>query len=425
MEKLLAGICCFLLLGFTGYCQSLYSDQGLGSLEHQGTPYNLRMGEIGIGTPSIWHVNTQNPANLVYNRFSTFQVGVEVESRNFTTEDINGSDVGGGLRFLGYAFPILPGKWSSPFGILPLSTVSFNTFTEGTIDGTEATLTTDERGEGGLTSLYWANGFAIKKKFFVGIRSNFTFGSIENQENKTITETFLVEDDEGEEQEVEVLVGNVTQILTKESYSDVNFQFGLGYNHQLSETKYLNFGMTYSPKSLLNGTADQELIRLDGGDNIENQEVSTFDVSQDLPQSFGYGMSYQKANHYIVGIDVEFQQWSDIQNSRSNFNDFFKVAVGAEWTPDWDNVNSYFSRAKYSIGFNRTRLPYIVNDQALTDFGINFGASFPVSSLSSLDLGFKWGQLGEATNGLVRENYFEIVLGATINDRWFIKRRYD
>jgi hypothetical protein len=42
-----------------------------------------------------------------------------------------------------------------------------------------------------------------------------------------------------------------------------------------------------------------------------------------------------------------------------------------------------------------------------------------------MDIGFKYGVRGTLDNELIRENYFQIVLGATINDRWFIKRRYD
>ena len=99
-----------------------------------------------------------------------------------------------------------------------------------------------------------------------------------------------------------------------------------------------------------------------------------------------------------MGVDLEVQQWSDVGTDADPFNNFSKLAAGISWVPDFDNVSSYFKRAKYSIGFNRTRLPYIVNDQALTDFGINFGASLPVSGFSSVDLGVKWGQLGFLSN---------------------------
>ncbi|MEM7296976.1 MAG: hypothetical protein AAF391_01785 [Bacteroidota bacterium] len=414
MKKALTGLACFLILCLTTTSQSIYSFQGLGSLNHQGMPNNVGMGEVGIGSPTVWHVNTLNPANLVFNTFSTFQVGVELDTRNFSAENgLSGSDTDGGLRFLGYAFPIIPGKWSSSFGVLPLSSVSYNTFSTGNVAGTDdVTQVSDNRGEGGLTNLYWANGFSIKKKLNLGVRATYTFGSIEKESTISIGGA-------------DVPVSNISY-RDQESYSDINFLFGLGYRYILSEDRYLNFGLTYSPKSQLNGTSELELVRLsNAGGELESQEVSTSDITQKLPQTLGFGLSYQKPSHYTIGFDIEVQQWSNVGSATEPYNNLSKIAFGATWIPDYDNVSSYLKRTKYSIGFNRTRLPYIVNDQALTDFGINFGATLPVSGFSSIDLAFKWGQLGEISNGLIKENYFKIVLGATINDRWFIKRRYD
>lgn len=414
MKRILAGVACSFVLGLYVQAQSIYSFEGLGSLNHQGMPNNVAMGEVGIGTPTIWHINTQNPANLVYNTFSTFQLGLEIDRRNFSGEGISGTDTDGGLRFLGYAFPIMPGKWSSSFGILPYSSVSYNTFSEGDVEGTNGDVAqiSDNRGEGGLTNFFWANGFKIKKKILVGVRANYTFGSIEKSSIISIGG-------------IDVPVSNVTY-EELESYSDLNFLFGLGYKHVLSEETSLNFGATFSPKTALNGSSELSLIRLsNSGSELETVDVGTQSIQFDLPGTFGFGMSYQKLNKYIIGFDIETQGWKSAGSENRTYNNSLKIALGMEWTPDYDNVSSYWKRAKYSAGFNYHKLPYIVNNQALTDFGINFGASLPVSGFSSLDLAFKWGQLGESSNGLIKETYYKVVIGATINDRWFIKRKYD
>ena len=412
MKRILTAIVCLMILVQLVQAQSVYSFEGLGSLNHQGMPNNFAMGEVGIGSPTVWHVNTQNPANLVYNSFSTFQLGLEVDRRNFSGDGIQGSDVDGGLRFLAFAFPIMPGKWSSSFGILPYSTVSYNTFSEGTVEGSDVEQVSNERGSGGVTNFLWANGFAIKKKFYVGVRMNFTFGSIDKSSTIAIA---------GEDVP---LTNSSFQEL--ESYSDLNFLFGFSYRHRLKEGRFINFGATFSPKSALNGTSELTLDRLTNtGRSIETVIIGNEDIQFDLPTTFGYGMSYEKLNHYKVGFDIEAHGWSNAGSESEEYNNSVKFALGADWTPDYDNVNSYWKRAKYSVGFNYHRLPYIVNNQALIDFGINFGASLPVSGFSSLDLAFKWGQLGETTNGLIKETYYKVVIGATVNDKWFIKRKYD
>lgn len=414
MKRILTGLTCFFILGHVVLAQSIYSFQGLGSINHQGMPNNFAMGEVGIGTPTVWHINTQNPANLVYNNFSTFQVGLEIDRRKFSGDGVSGSDTDGGLRFLGYAFPILPGKWSSSFGILPYSSVSYNTFSEGEVSGTDGNVRqiSDSRGEGGLSNFYWSNGFRIKKKLLIGVKINYTFGSIEK--NNTISIGG-----------VDVPLSNVTY-KEFESYSDINFLFGVGYKYKLSENNFLNFGATYSPKSSLNGTSELSLIRLTNtGGEIETVSVGESNIDFKLPQLLGFGVSYEKLNMLMVGFDIETQQWNKTGEVNNQYNNAIKMALGVEWVPDYNNVNSYFKRAKYSAGVNYSKLPYIVNNQALTDFGINFGASLPVSGFSSLELAFKWGQLGESSNGLIKETYYKIVIGATINDRWFIKRKYD
>ncbi len=413
MKRILTGLACLFVLIQFAHSQSIYSFQGLGSLNHQGMPNNLGMGEIGIGAPTVWHINTQNPANLVYNTFSTFQLGVEVDRRSFTGDDISGTAADGGLRFLGFAFPIMPGKWSSSLAILPLSSVSYNTFAQGDVDNTGGTVaqTSNNRGEGGLTNLIWGNGFNIKN-VQVGVKFIYTFGSIEK------TSTFSIGG-----VDVPTTNGSFEEL---QSYSDVNFQFGLGYRHKFSDTKFLNFGFIYSPNSSLNGTSELSLTRLSiTGAEQDTVNLGSENIEFDLPTTVGFGMSYEKATHYKIGFDIESALWSSAGNATTDYNNSFKFAFGGSWTPDYDNVSSFWKRAKYSAGFNYHKLPYIVNNQALIDFGINFGASLPVNGYSSLDLAFKWGQLGETTNGLIKETYYKVVLGATINDRWFIKRKYD
>lgn len=409
----MASIVCFSVIFYDLHAQSIYSFQGLGSLNHQGMSNNEAMGEVGIGIPSVWHVNTQNPANLVYNNFSTFQFGVQGERRKFTGDSISGSDLDGSLRFLVYAFPIKPGKWSSSFGILPLSSVNYNAFNEGTVKGdTSISKFINASGEGGLTNLFWSNGITIKPEFYVGIRINYTFGSINRQSQNTI---------DGED-----IFANPINAINKTSYSDFNALFGATYRLKLSEDKLLNFGLTYSFESNMNGKNTLEYERLSIiGNVLETQTISNTDLDFSFPRTLGFGISYQKPNTYIIGIDVESQSWKKSSNKRNTFKNQYKVSMGGEWTPDFDNVNAYFKRATYRMGFNYLQMPYIVNDRTINDFGINFGASLPVSGASSVDLSFKFGQLGNTNNGLIKESYYKIALGATINDRWFIKRRYD
>lgn len=405
MKGLLAGIACFIFLGSTASAQSIYSSQGLGSLNSQGNPNNFAMGGLGIGTPTQWHINTRNPAFLTLNSFSTFEVGVFFNKRKFKGEELTGSDAGGGLNFLAYAFPIKSGFWSTSMGILPYSTVNYDTFSEGTVEGdpNNASFLLDEKGEGGLSSLFWSHGVSISKNLSVGLRSSFIFGSIQR-----ITNVSVFEEDQT------TPIGFGTSIDKLESYKGFNFELGLAYRVFLSEKSSLNIGLTAAPESSLNVNFE-----------IEDSTISTANTDFTHPKSLGMGISFQKVNSYVIGLDVETQAWKNANSSINSYQNSLKIVLGGNWTPEFDNVNSYFRRVRYSMGLNYQKLPYIVNNQELIEFGINFGASLPVSGYSSLDLAFRAGKLGETNNGLIKETYFKVVIGATINDRWFVKRKYD
>jgi len=54
------------------------------------------------------------------------------------------------------------------------------------------------------------------------------------------------------------------------------------------------------------------------------------------------------------------------------------------------------------------------------------GLGFPVSgTFSNINVGLEMGKKGTKYYGLVEENYFNISVGLSFSERWFIKRKYD
>ena len=66
----------------------------------------------------------------------------------------------------------------------------------------------------------------------------------------------------------------------------------------------------------------------------------------------------------------------------------------------------------------------ILNDKAIANTGITFGVGLPVAGFSNVNMGFEFGKLGRGES-LIEENYFNIRIGFSLNDRWFIKRKYN
>jgi len=67
----------------------------------------------------------------------------------------------------------------------------------------------------------------------------------------------------------------------------------------------------------------------------------------------------------------------------------------------------------------------VLNNQPIEDFGITFGLGLPVGGVSKINIAVELGQLGTLDGGLIKENYTNIMLGFSLSDIWFIKRKYD
>ncbi len=413
------GIIVFALLIGAGasaqFIASPYSNNGLGEVLFQGMPNNYGMGEVGIGSPTPWHINLQNPALLTHNTFSSFQVGLIGDFRNHESTVGKDKDSGASLRFMAMSFPVIRNRWTTSFALLPLSSVKYHTYSQDSID-TGVLGITQFQGDGGLSQLIWANGFRIYKSLALGVKASYVFGTIDRQSRVQIfSEDFSS--------------NYAIAYLESTAYSDFNFSLGLSYRWILQEKKFLNFGATYDLSNTLEGTENQIFQRLRlSGTTVQTQIIKeNIKTEFTLPKTFGLGVSYELLNTFQVGVDVKTQNWKSANEKTTavSLRNTQNVAVGVSWTPDYQSVNSYLKRTTYRMGMNMKQLPYLVNNREINDFGINFGASFPVSGFSSLDAAFKFGTRGTTDSNLIKENYFQVVIGATINDRWFVKRRYD
>jgi hypothetical protein len=90
--------------------------------------------------------------------------------------------------------------------------------------------------------------------------------------------------------------------------------------------------------------------------------------------------------------------------------------------PDYTSFTNYFKRMVYRAGLRYANTGMIINNEAINDFGITFGTELPLRDISNLNLGFELGRRGTIDAGLIRENYFKINIGLSLNAKWFQKR---
>ncbi|NOS94148.1 MAG: hypothetical protein HOP30_19700 [Cyclobacteriaceae bacterium] len=402
---------------------SPFSTFGLGDTYGNGLAQHQGMGGVGIGNPSSWYINNQNPALLTYNFVTTFQAGMILENRTINDGSTSLKTGTGNLNYLVLAFPIKSGKWTTSLGLTPFSSANYKLTTVGKVlNDVSSTITSQQTGSGGLNQFYWANGVRVHKNVAVGFRANYLFGSLDSEKTQTIS--FL------NPQDARLLI---YQPLLLDKNFIKNFTFSTGvYFHKDSLTKK-NFrvggGFVYDFGAKLNSSRvlriDQRSIRGNIVDSttLINNEPSSFN----LPQSFGVGISAGIPGRWTVAGDVtisDYTVFNGLNNVSVPTTKGIRGGLGLEYIPNQTSSSSYLRRVTYRTGVSYERYPYLVNGNEVKDLGINFGVSLPVG-ISTLDLSLKIGKRGSITENSIDENYFKLYFGMTFNDRWFIKRKFD
>ncbi len=396
---------------------SPYTVNGLGDINSNALTTNLGMGGLGVSNGQNWYLNNVNPALLTKNTFTVLEAGMVFESRRLEEESgLSQSNSGGGLSYFAMAFPIINTRWTSSLGIMPYSTVNFNILSEGNVvDNPDIPVNFNYKGDGGLTQAYFSNGFRIAKNLSLGLKTSILFGSIVNETLAGAAGT-------------DFPINFVTSITDKTSIRGFTFSSGLAYRIPLKENSFINTGFTYDFQTNLNAKKfkTSELRTINVIDPISIDTITNdLEGTIVLPSNFAVGISYEKLYKFLIGADFRVYNWSDFENfdqTSQSLVDNYGLNVGVEYTPDVTSVDSYFKRVTYRFGVDYQKTPFEAANQQLSDFGINFGVSFPIKGLSTMNLALKYGQRGTTDDNLIKENYFRVNFGISFNDRWFQRR---
>jgi len=308
-------------------------------------------------------------------------------------------------------------------GLMPYSNVSYNVITsEALPNHPETTAYYNYIGDGGLNQAYLSSGWMlVKNLLYIGGRAAYTFGKVTNSTSITLSEIEYKneEDSIGSYKTFEPTLYN-----REASYSDFILEGGLYARKKIGKTTLLNAGFLYELGVNLN-TRYTETIEVNDPKDPDRPVAEIVDGVKgktSLPAKFGYGLSITKEFHWTLGVDYYTRDWTKFSSDFGASQELVKskeLIIGGEFTPDFTSMKSYFKRVNYQVGFSYNQTPIMINNKNLDDFGINFGVSLPVGNASLFNLGFKFGQQGTTSDGLIKENYLKLNLGMTFNDRSF------
>lgn len=417
------GVLCTLLICSEVSAQnsvSTYSALGIGEFNYSGLTQNQGMGGMGISYGTGWQANNVNPALTTRNTIFNFQAAMNYKRINVNNGSESSIVDGGGLSYLALSFPINQGKLTTGMGLGQITSVNYRLSVASEVDNSDLKANNFLRGDGGISEAYVNFGYLLAKNLSIGFHGSYLFGS-------TIrSNQLLITDDKGVE------VGNPSEYYERLTVSDVGFKVGVHYQLKTSENTNFHIGAIYQKFGEVNGTGFAKLAGIgqasnpdsDGDLIANNVEGSVF-----IPNRFGFGLSFEKMNKYVVGLEGQFQDFSSYRNFFGDPLDLQatkKLALGFQIVPSYLSFDNVLKRSTYRIGLEWMQTPYFLNQTNINDIGLSLGSSIYLNQLSMMNLALKVGQRGTLDLGLIRENYVNFTLGFSLNDNsWFYKRVFE
>ena len=419
----LLGVCCTFILFSEAQAQSsasTYSALGIGEFNYSGLTQNQGMGGLGISFGTGWNANVVNPALQTRNTIFNFQTSLNYRRINASNGSQSSDVDGGGLSYIALSLPFKPGKLTMGMGLNQVTSVNYDLQISSMDNNAEIEAVNNINGDGGISEAYISAGYLLAKNLSIGFHGSYLFGS-------TIRKNQLTLFNENGTQ-----VGSTSEYYERLTISDVALKFGTHYYFKVGEKSNLHVGAIYQGLGDVNGNAFAKLAAFgeasdpdtEGDLILDNEKGSIY-----IPSRYGFGVSYERANKYVIGLEGQYQNFSDFRNFLGDpleLREAIKLGLGFQIVPDFMSVDNNLKRGTYRVGLEFLQTPYYINQTTINDLGINFGASIPVNQLSLMNLAVKVGQRGTTSAGLIRENYVNFTLGFSLNDNtWFYKRVFE
>jgi hypothetical protein len=415
-------ILCSLFLSLSLFSQiritSPYSRFGIGDLTDNNNAWNMSMGQLGIGTRSPYHVNYANPASFTaFDSLSfVFEGGFNGE---FVTLNSNYQTATRNYASLGYLLFGMPVNkwWKTSLGLVPYSDVGYNVVNIEDYPNV-GTVYRVYSGAGGINRLFWGNAFQPFRNFSIGLNISYLFGSME----RVATVYFL---------------DSANAMNFREAYyvtmNDLSYNFGAQYRAKIKNDIFLNLGAVFTPS--LSMAAKTDILGYTFLTNAEGVEIprDTLGTAEGykgriiIPMMIGGGFSFEKSDNWMVGIDYKWQNWEKFRafDQSDSLTNSWQINFGGEVIPNANNYSNYLARIRYRLGFTYNKTYLRLRGQDLNEYAFSFGFGLPLRGMKTmLNIGGQYGVRGTTSQDLIRESYFKIVIGFSIYERWFIKRKY-
>ena len=395
---------------------SPYSIGGLGEIAFKGNAINRLMGGLDIVSDSL-HANLNNPASLGDLKLVTYSLGLNYKSTKLSSSASNESVTSASIDYLVVAIPTK--KFTFGFGILPATSVGYRL--QSVIEGDDINnVVNRNEGFGGLNQTFLSIGFKFFEFLNFGVSANYNFGKITNESSR---------------QEQNIDFG--TFFTKTSSLAGFNYRFATQLKIQLTSKVRLDAMAYYVPNNSLTATNEsvyftRSVTTQDLGDfeNVDLAAINLDETTISLGNQYSYGLGITKDKKWFVGGQYSRRNSADYVNNFISLDNITyangsRLSFGGFYLPDYSSITSYWKRIVYRAGVRFEDTGVLFNNQPLKETGISFGVSLPMAGFSNANIGLEFGKRGSQDNGLIQESYWNLIVGLSLNDIWFIKRKFN
>ena len=394
---------------------SPYSLNELGEINFLGNVSNLSMGGVDAAIDSI-EFNINNPSSLAKLKTTNYLIGTFYKStgisNNVSTDNINTANI----NYIAIGVPTK--RFGFGFGVLPYSSVGFNLQTTEDYNTSNSINSRLFGAEGNINRAFVSIGIPFLKYFSIGATANYNFGKFNYEKFN--------------------LIENVNYGIFSNSSSEITgftYNFSSNLSIPLKNDFTVNIVYSFFPEGELNSfnikslyTSNTSAITLESlGDfvDVDLNSRGLENTNLPVPKKSIYSLGLEKKNSWFIGFQYETKLSSNFENvfldiQNVSYRDANSFSVGGYLIPDSSSLISYWKRVKYRFGIKNEKKSIIVNNLPVNQFSLNLGLGLPIAGLSKANLGLEIGRVGNDEN-IVKENYFALRLGLSLNDVWFIK----
>ena len=409
----------FILISFFGYSQrtsySPYSYFGVGETNFSATVENQMMGGNTAYYDSV-HQNMNNAASLSKLKFVNYSVGVDLKNTSYLSSSTNEKSTAAAINYISVAIPTKLLSFS--FGIKPKTSVGY------LLENDDKSKTPPElnrfTGSGGVSNAFVSIGFELFKNWGFGVSSSYAFGNLNHYHTKILENIELY-----------------TRVSSESSVSGLDYNFSTVYQKTFNEKITLYSSIIYQPEAKYKSRNNQTISTIDpnssfGGDSeeIDLSAVGLKNTNIKIPNSLSFGLGLGQDKKWFLGFNYMKNDEGGYKNELMGLDNVeFKssqtYSIGGFLLPEYNSFTNYFKTLTYRFGLRYKSGGLYVNNQQINEIGVNFGFGIPLAGISSANLGFEFGQRGTTKASLIKEKFFSIRLGVSLNDLWFIRSMYN